>query len=70
MLIALWFIIGIVSGYIIGRFALHKEAKGEIVVTEDEDGTYLFLQLKRTSDVTESDQILLNVKHKKPDTPK
>ena len=39
---------------------LHKRS-GSIIVTQDEDGTYLTLQIKSISDITSNEEITLGV---------
>ena len=59
------YFLGVLFGIISIKLLNLKNRSGNIIVSQDEDGTYLQLQIKRIEDITSNKEINLGiVKHK------
>ena len=55
------YILGVLFGGIVVKLLHLKKRCGNIIVKQDEDGTYLQLQIKELSDITSNKEITLGI---------
>ena len=55
--------IGLIIGYSMHKFLSNQTRLGNIIVSKDEDGTYLSLEINSISEITSKDEVLLGVRH-------
>ena len=55
------YFLGVLFGIISIKLLNLKNRSGNIIVSQDEDGTYLQLQIKRIEDITSNKEITLGI---------
>lgn len=55
--------IGLIIGCSMHKFLSNQTRSGNIIVSCDEDGTYLSLEINSISEITSKDEVLLGVRH-------
>lgn len=55
------YLLGVLFGGIVVTLLNKRKHSGNIIVTSDEDGTYLSLELKRLEDVTTKQEVTFGV---------
>lgn len=55
------YLLGVLFGCAVMKLIHINKRSGNIIVSQDEDGTYLSLQVKRISDITSNKEVTLGI---------